>query len=128
MYKLFQIIGAVVFIAGICFFFTVLVGYSPSDNTPKIPEGTVIEDDIISIEIPDGMAIEDGVMFSIDKPLEGKYMEDRIIKINRGDLGINLDVNLKGRKMIRQTESAPWMIDKNALPEGLKKYWDAATI
>ena len=72
--------------------------------------------------------IDDGVKFSIDNPLEGQCVEDRIVKINRDDLGINVELQLKGKKMIRKDESSPWMIDRDALPKEVQEYWNIATI
>lgn len=72
--------------------------------------------------------IEDGVKFSVDNPLEGQCVEDRIVRIIRDDFGISVELQLKDKKMIRKDEFSPWMIDREALPEEVKQYWNITTI
>ncbi len=71
--------------------------------------------------------IEDGVKFERDNPLVGIVVEDRDLSIKRDDLGIDVVVHLKGKKVKRATEMDPWMIDRDALPESVRKFWDIAT-
>lgn len=71
---------------------------------------------------------EDGVKFDRDNPLKGICVEDRTLHIVREDVGVDITFNLKGKPMKRDSEISPWMVDRDALPRDVQKFWDLGTI
>ncbi|MBQ3351196.1 MAG: hypothetical protein IJG38_12425 [Thermoguttaceae bacterium] len=71
---------------------------------------------------------EDGVRYDRDNPLKGLCVEDRTLHIVREDVGIDITFNLKGKPMKRDSEVSPWMVDRDALPRDVQKFWDLGTI
>lgn len=72
--------------------------------------------------------IEDGVKFDRDNPLEGICIEERDLCIRNDEVGIDVTIHMKGKKLRRKSEVDPWMIDRDALPEKVRKFWDIASM
>lgn len=73
---------------------------------------------------PSRFDINDGVKFERTAPLHGVCIEDRSLSIIRDDLGFSVEIPLKGKKMSRESELGPWMLDAEELPESLRSYRD----
>ena len=70
----------------------------------------------------------DGVEYNTKDPLIGRCSEDKKITARAEKAGgrvvKEVFINLKGLQMKRDSETAPWVVDVDALPEELKQEWD----
>lgn len=66
--------------------------------------------------------MRDGVEFDRGNPLEGQCVVDRFMEFKSEQHGLKVEVNLKNKKMRRNDEMSPWVVDYDALPPEVKRH------